>query len=83
MFANIATGANIHHISAERVRAIPMNRVPLSEQRAIAEHLEAETSLIDTTITKQERMIALLSERRQALTTASVTGVLRVPEVAA
>ena len=44
-------------------------RVPaLSEQRAIADYLDTETSRIDTLITKKRRMIALLEERWTART---------------
>ena len=79
LFANIATGANIHHISADRVRSIPMNHVPLVEQVSIVEHLNTETSLIATTLAQQQRMLDLLSERRQALITSAVTGEFAVP----
>jgi type I restriction enzyme S subunit len=79
LFANIATGANIYHVSADRVRSIPMNHVPLVEQKAIVEHLDAETSLIATTRTRQQRALNLLAERRQALITAAVMGGYPIP----
>ena len=52
-------------------------RVPIvsrSSQRAIADRLDTETSRIDTLITKTHQTISLLTERRQALITATVTG---------
>ena len=74
LFANVATGANIYHISAERDRSIPMSHVSLIEQRAIVNYLDTETHLIDGTIGAQETIIDLLSERRRTLITAAVTG---------
>lgn len=78
LFASIATGANIYHISAQRVRSIRMNYVLLSEQRAIADHLETETARIDALIESTHEVIDLLAERRQALITAAVTGELHI-----
>ena len=63
LFASVATGANIFHVSAERVRSIPMTYVPLEEQRAIADHLDTETARIDALINKKRRMISLLEDR--------------------
>src|SRR5690606_26012790 len=47
LFASVATGANIYHLSAERVRALPCNAPPLTEQRRIADFLDAETARIN------------------------------------
>ncbi|NED55274.1 hypothetical protein G3I24_30840, partial [Micromonospora aurantiaca] len=33
VFASVATGANIYHVSAQRVRALPCDLPPLDEQR--------------------------------------------------
>ena len=46
---------------------------PLSEQRAIADFLDRETARIDTLVAKQERLIALLQEKRAALISHAVT----------
>jgi type I restriction enzyme S subunit len=46
---------------------------PIEEQKAIAEFLDAETLKIDELIGKQERLIALLQEKRQALISHAVT----------
>ena len=83
LFARVATGANIYHISAERVRSLPMTHRPLAEQQAIADYLDIETGRIDALISKTHRVIDLLAERRQAVITAAVTGELVVPGVAA
>jgi type I restriction enzyme S subunit len=65
IFASIATGANIFHVSAERVRALPMRDVTIMAQRAIADYLDLETARIDALITKKRRLVALLQERVQ------------------
>jgi type I restriction enzyme S subunit len=46
---------------------------PLPEQHAIANFLDRETAKIDTLIEKQERLIELLEEKRQAVITRAVT----------
>ncbi|MEU6443376.1 restriction endonuclease subunit S [Streptomyces sp. NPDC047046] len=73
-FASIATGANIFHLSAERVRSLPTRFPPLRVQQEIAGRLARETVRIDRFIAMRERQQALLAERRQALITAAVTG---------
>jgi type I restriction enzyme S subunit len=67
IFASVALGANIFHVSAERVRALPLHYVSLSTQRAIADYLDRETARIDALIEKKKRMIQLLEERFQRL----------------
>ena len=52
---------------------------PLHEQRAIASFLDAETARIDALITKNDRLINLLREKRSALISAAVTGKIAVP----
>ena len=47
---------------------------PLAEQRAIADYLDRETSLMDALTEKLNRQIELLAERRQSLITHAVTG---------
>lgn len=47
---------------------------PLSEQRAIADYLDHQTSIMDALTEKLNRQIELLAERRQSLITHSVTG---------
>ena len=46
---------------------------PPSEQAAIADFLDRETHQIDELIAKQERLIELLAEKRQAIITQAVT----------
>lgn len=63
LFASVASGANIYHLSAERVRGIAMADVPVGQQRAIADYLDAETTRIDALVTKKQRLIDRLEER--------------------
>ncbi|MFC7995534.1 restriction endonuclease subunit S [Streptomyces rochei] len=65
LFASVATGANIYHISAERVRALPIELPPLEEQRRIADFLDAETGRIDNLAAKRRRMRDLLALKRE------------------
>lgn len=64
LFASVSSGANIFHISADRMRSLPMIYIPLISQRAIADFLDTETARIDALITKKRRMIEVLEERR-------------------
>ncbi|WP_406310895.1 restriction endonuclease subunit S [Streptomyces thermoviolaceus] len=66
LFASIATGANIYHISAERVRALPIELPPLEEQRRIADFLDAETARIDELTRLQGLVMDKLDERERA-----------------
>ncbi len=79
LFASVAQGANIHHISAERVRSLSMVYVPPATQQAIADYLDAETSRINSIIEREHQTVNLLVERRRTLITAIVTGEMAVP----
>lgn len=46
---------------------------PLQTQRQIADHLDRETARIDTLVAEKEQMLALLSEKRAALISHTVT----------
>ncbi|TMU92366.1 restriction endonuclease subunit S [Streptomyces sp. DASNCL29] len=72
VFASIASGANIYHLSAERVRALPISLPPLDEQLRIAEFLDAETARINSLLDAQKRLLEVLSERRAAGTASAV-----------
>jgi type I restriction enzyme S subunit len=63
VFASVATGANIFHVSAERVRALPVKYVRPASQRAIADFLDVETARIDAFLLKKRRMVKLIEER--------------------
>jgi len=63
VFASIASGANIYHISAERVRALPITLPPLEEQRRIADFLDAETARIERLTSLRDLQRNLVEER--------------------
>lgn len=52
---------------------VPIPVPPTNEQRGIADFLDRETAKIDALIAAQERLIALLDEKRQATITHAVT----------
>lgn len=64
-FASIATGANIFHLSAERLRALPIRCPSLDEQRAISAFLDSETTHVDALIVKKRHLAKLAAERFQ------------------
>jgi len=55
------------------VRDFPVRLPPLPEQRAITAFLDRETSKIDAAVAAQERLIALLAEKRAATISHAVT----------
>jgi type I restriction enzyme S subunit len=63
LFASVATGANIFHLSTERVRSLEMRHLPLQQQKAIAAFLEIETARLNVIIAKKQRLIELLTIR--------------------
>jgi type I restriction enzyme S subunit len=63
VFASIASGANIYHLSAERVRALPISLPPLEEQRRIADFLDAEIARINYLMSTRHRHVELTEER--------------------
>jgi type I restriction enzyme S subunit len=52
---------------------VPLPIIPASEQVAIANFLDRETSKIDALIAEQQRLIELLQEKRQAVISHAVT----------
>lgn len=55
------------------IQSAPLLAPPIDEQHAIATFLDRETAKIDTLIAEQERLIALLQEKRQAVISHAVT----------
>ena len=53
--------------------SIRIPKLPLAEQNQIAAFLDKETTKIDTLIEKQEQLITLLQEKRQAIISHAVT----------
>ncbi|CCK74508.1 Type I restriction-modification system, S subunit [Oleispira antarctica RB-8] len=68
-----ATGNVIQILNSERLGGIPFLSVPQREADKIANFLDHETAKIDTLIEKQQQLIALLKEKRQAVISHAVT----------
>ena len=66
-------GAKMPRANWEDIGNSPQVIPPRQEQRAIADFLDRETAKIDALIATQERLIALLDEKRQATITHAVT----------
>lgn len=65
--------ATIAHFTKEKFDALMTPSPPFAEQRAIAAFLDRETAKIDALISKKERLIELLQEKRIALISHTVT----------
>jgi len=74
IFASVASGANIYHLSAERIRALSFNLPANDEQRRIADFLDSETARLDRLVSVQVRTRSALQERRAASMFELVTG---------
>ena len=68
-----ATGSTALGIKAERLGYLQQCIPPINEQLKIANFLDHETAQIDTLIAKQEKLIELLKEKRQAVISHAVT----------
>ncbi len=63
----ICNRSTIAHYTAEKLAGTPLLIPPSDEQFAIAAFLDRETAKIDALVAEQERLIALLKEKRQAV----------------
>ncbi len=66
-------GATVESLESDLIGDTVVPVPPPAEQRAIADFLDRETAKIDALIAAQERLIALLDEKRQATITHAVT----------
>lgn len=71
--ANAKPAINQASIPQSIILALPVAKPSLGEQSAIATFLDRETAKIDTLIAKQEKLIDLLKEKRQAVISHAVT----------
>jgi type I restriction enzyme S subunit len=69
----ICNKATIAHYTAEKLEASPLVLPSSDEQTQIANFLDHETAQIDSLIAKQEKLIELLKEKRQAVVSHAVT----------
>jgi type I restriction enzyme, S subunit len=67
LFASVAEGANIYHLGADNVSRLRISIPPYSEQRAIADYLDAETARIDRVVAARAQQVELLGSRRRGL----------------
>jgi len=72
--------ATIQNVSAEKYANLWIGVPPLAEQRAIVAHLDTQCAKLDTVACAAERAIAHLTEYRQAVISAAVTGDIDVRE---
>lgn len=66
-------GTTFLELSADELAAFKAPYPPAEEQTVIAAFLDRETAKIDTLIAEQEKLIALLAEKRQATISHAVT----------
>jgi type I restriction enzyme S subunit len=65
--------STVQNFSAGKFRELAIVLPPISEQLAIVAFLDHETAKIDALIAEQERLLALLAEKRQAVVSHVVT----------
>lgn len=82
-FAVAATGVTRFGLRADVIRSVGIPMTDLSSQAVIADRLWRQADCSRSISMTLQHQINLLSERKQALITAAVTGELEVPEVAA
>ena len=68
-----ATGVTRFGLPISSIGAILLPIPPLSQQRAIADHLDRETARLDRLVAEKKRILRLLAEKRHALITRAVT----------
>ncbi|SLM31624.1 Type I restriction enzyme, S subunit [Desulfamplus magnetovallimortis] len=69
----VSTGSTFEAVSAEQIRNVICYYPILADQHQIANFLDHETAKIDTLIEKQQQLISLLKEKRQAVISHAVT----------
>ena len=74
----ICNRLSIAHLTAEKLNELAIVVPDASEQTAIANFLDRQTTKIDALITETQKSIALLKEHRTALISAAVTGKIDV-----
>lgn len=76
----MSQGSIVSHFNMGEIRNLPVLLPSIEDQQAIVIFLNRETLRVDTLISKTERSIELLKERRSALITVAVTGQIDVRE---
>ena len=73
MFHGLGTGIRLT-LSFKELRNLPLPVPPLPEQEAIVKYLDEATGKIDKAIAAEEKMVALLQERREIVINEAVGG---------
>lgn len=68
-----SVGMGIPHVNGDELKSISFGIPSIYEQKQIAEFLDHETAKIDNLIEKQQQLIELLKEKRQAVISHAVT----------
>lgn len=68
-----AVGMGIPHVNGDELKRISFGIPSIYEQKQVAEFLDHETAKIDHLIEKQQQLIELLKEKRQAVISHAVT----------
>jgi type I restriction enzyme S subunit len=68
-----SNGTTFQELSTDSLASLRIPLAPLEEQTAIVSSLDRETARIDALIAKQEKLIELLQEKREALISHAVT----------
>ena len=76
LFASAAIGVNIYHLSADRVRSLPVRFPGIAAQERVADFLDRETARIDAVIGKKQSLLEGLADRRRSDVFHGVTGQL-------
>ena len=71
--SRVGRGMTVMHVYGKQLKDVTLLLPPVSEQRSIADFLDAETFKIDALVAKQERLIDLLQEKRATLIARAVT----------
>ena len=71
--AMMGRGTTVKHIYPDELRQVVIALPPRNQQEGVVRFLEKETAKIDALIAEQERLIALLQEKRQAVISHAVT----------
>jgi type I restriction enzyme S subunit len=71
--ASMGRGTTVKHIYPDELRHLMIALPPMVEQETISAFLERETANIDALVAEQRRLIELLKEKRQVVTSNAVT----------
>lgn len=66
-------GSTMQHLTADAFGGFPVILPPRADQTRIARFLDGETTRLDGLLKAKERLLGLLAEKRQAITTRAVT----------